>query len=93
MIGIAAKYGIGKPGADKPLQQHINWYVGQGYRIIAQTETSAQLIKPKQFSLIWALLWFLLFGIGLIVYIIYYAAKKDKAVYLTITAEGKVQAG
>ncbi len=91
MTGIAAKWGVGRPGADKPLQEHVDWYVRQGYRITAQTETSAQLVKPKQFSLIWALLWFLMLGIGLLFYIIYYVAKKDKAVYLTVQPDGTVK--
>ncbi len=90
MTGIAAR--IGKPGASKPLQEHINWYVGQGYQITAQTETSAQLVKPKQFSLIWALLWLLVVGVGIFVYLAYYIAKKDKAVYLSVS-DGAVRAG
>ena len=91
MTGIAAKWGVGKPGADKPLPEHINWYVRQGYRITAQTETSAQLVKPKQFSMVWFLLGLLAVGVGAILYIIYYMTKKDKAVYLTVGADGKIQ--
>lgn len=71
-----------KPKDDAPLQQQIDWYVGQGYRVMSQTETSAQLVKPKQFSFVWAFLWFLLLGVGLIVYLLYYASKKDQTVYL-----------
>ena len=90
MTGIAAKYGIGKPGADKPLQEHIGWYVKQGYHVVSQTEASAQLIKPKRFSLVWAFLWFLLAGVGVIVYLVYYLAKNDKTVYLSVS-EGVVR--
>ena len=90
MTGLAAKWGIGKPSAEAPLQEHIGWYVRQGYRVASQTETTAQLVKPKRFSFVWALGWFLLFGIGLIVYLLYYAAKKDKAIYLTVQADGTV---
>lgn len=77
---------LSRPGKDKPLQEHINWYVSQGYRVVSQTETSAQLVKPKQFSFVWALLWFLCLGIGLIVYLLYYATKKDQSVYLIETS-------
>jgi capsule polysaccharide export protein KpsE/RkpR len=37
-----------------------------------------QLVKPKKFSFIWALVWFLLFGIGLIVYLLYYGASATR---------------
>lgn len=69
----------------------LNWYVRQGFRVVSQTESSAQLVKPKVFSFVWALLWFLLLGVGLVVYLLYYAAKKDKTVYLT-SAGGCVSA-
>lgn len=91
MTQIAAKWGVGKPGADKPLQEHINWYVKQGYRIVSQTETAAQLVRPKQFSMMWFLLGLLAVGVGAVLYIIYYAIKKDKAVYLTVV-DGVVKA-
>ena len=92
MTELAAKWGIGKPGSEAPLQEHIGWYVRQGYRVVSQTGTSVQLVKPKRFSFVWALAWFLVFGIGLVVYLLYYAAKKDKAIYLTVQADGTVHA-
>ena len=82
---------LSRPGKDKPLQEHIDWYVNQGYRVVSQTDTSAQLVRPKTFSFVWAFLWFLCLGFGLIVYLLYYAAKKDKAVYLA-SAGGSVTA-
>ena len=66
------------------LQTQINEYARQGYIVQSQTETSAQLVKPKSFSFLWAFLWFLLLGIGLLIYIIYYLSKKDQAVYLYV---------
>lgn len=77
---------LSRPGKERPLEEHIDWYAKQGYRVVSQTEHSAQLVKPKQFSFIWALLWFLCLGVGLIVYLLYYASKKDKMVYLTESA-------
>ena len=91
MTGIAAKYGIGKPGADKPLQEHIGWYVRQGYRVVSQTETSAQLVRPKQFSIMWFLLGLLAVGVGAVLYIIYYMMKRDATVYLTVQPDGTVK--
>jgi uncharacterized membrane protein len=82
---------LSRPKPNDPLQAHIDWYVQQGYRVVSQTEASAQLVKPKAFSFVWALLWFLLLGVGLIVYLLYYASKRDKTVYLTV-ADGAVAA-
>jgi len=73
------------------LQEEINRLVHKGYRVLSQTDRSAQLVKPKKFSFWWALVWFLVFGVGLVVYLIYYAGKKDPQVYLTVDAGGRLQ--
>ncbi len=92
-MSIVAKWGVGRPKADAPLQEYINWYVSQGYEVVSQTETSAQLVRPKQLSFVWALLWTLVALVGFLVYIFYHLAiKKEKTVYLTIGADGKVKA-
>ncbi len=87
----AGEEGVDKPNADASLQEHIDWYVRQGYRVVSQTETSAQLIKPKQFSLVWAVIWLLVAFIGIVIYIFYYIAKKDTAVYLTVQSDGTIR--
>ncbi|RLC57766.1 MAG: hypothetical protein DRI30_03700 [Chloroflexi bacterium] len=46
-----SEWRIGKPRADKSLQDHINWYVKQSYHVQSQTETSVQLVNPKRPSL------------------------------------------
>ncbi len=66
------------------LQAQINEYARKGYIVQSQTETSAQLVKPKVFSFVWALLWFLLLGVGVLVYIFYYMSKNDQTVYLYV---------
>ena len=73
-----------------PLQGHITEYVRKGYVVQSQTETSAQLVKPKVFSFVWSFLWFLLLGVGVLVYIFYYMSKKDQTVYLYME-DGKVK--
>jgi len=40
-----------------------------------ETGNTRFMPKPKQFSFLWALLWFLVFGIGIVVYLIYYASR------------------
>jgi hypothetical protein len=76
----------GKPIIDRRaiLEKEIYSYVRRGYRVLSQTETSAQLVKPKKFSLLWCILFFGIF------YIVYYMAKKDKTVWLTIDALGNI---
>ncbi len=64
------------------LSAEIARRTGQGWMLVSQTGTEAQMRKPKQFSFVWAFLWLLLFIFGLLVYLIYYMAKKDELVYL-----------
>lgn len=71
------------------LQQRIAWYISQGFRVISQTTTTAQLVKPKTLSCLWVIL----FGItiiGLIVYVVVYLMSKDKQVYIEIDPAGQV---
>jgi len=72
------------------LQRTINTFVSSGYRVVSQTDTTAQLIKPKQFSCLWATLWFLFFGIGILIYLFYYASKRDEQTYLKVDLYGRV---
>ncbi len=56
-----------------------------GYRVTFATATTVQLVKPKEFNLAAACAWLLLFGIGLLVYVLYYVAKEDDVVTLNVT--------
>lgn len=83
------------------LQEEINrllnkgrdWETGHGrWRLVIQNETSAQLIQPKTFSASIAILWFVLLPVvGLIFYVLYYAGKRDRHLYLTVDENGQVQ--
>jgi len=72
------------------LEREIAKYVSQGYFLVSRTEITAQLVRQKQFNFGWALLWFLVFGVGLLVYILYYLGKQDKRVYIEIEPDGAV---
>lgn len=72
------------------LQEEIEYYLERDYRVVSQTDTTAQLVKSKVFSLLWALLWFLFFGVGLVVYLLYYVAKRDHQIYLSVDEYGKI---
>ncbi len=73
------------------LQAKIAWFVRYGYRVISQTDTSAQMIKPKGFSCLWASAWFLFFGIGILIYLFYYWAKKDEIIYVSVDEYGRAR--
>jgi hypothetical protein len=72
------------------LDKEVRKYVGQGYRVVARTDTTAQLVKPKKFSLFWFLVWALLI-VGWIFYVAWYLAKRDETVYLEVAPDGKIK--
>lgn len=72
------------------LDKEVEWYVRHGYRVTARTATTAQLVKPKRFSLILALLGLLLLIVGLVIYLLIYASMGDSTVYLSVDPEGKL---
>jgi hypothetical protein len=74
------------------LGEEVGLYMREGFFVRQRTSTTAQLVKPKQFSFIWAFLWLLVFGIGLVVYLIYYAAKQDEGRYVEVDDYGAVRA-
>ena len=77
------------------LEERIGQLVRHGYRVISRTQTTAQLVKPKEFSLLWALLWLLVtlcvFGLGILIYLFYYLAQKDTTVYLEVDPYGQAK--
>lgn len=72
------------------LQAEVNRYVGKGFRVTSQTPRTAQLIKPKKFSVIWAVIWFVLMLLPFVIYLLYYVAKRDQQVYLTVDEQGNL---
>ena len=80
---LRAVRNLNKPRDTAPLQERVAWYTNQGYRVVSDTPNGVQLVKTKAFSFVWALFWFLFFGVGVLVYIFYYMAKRDQTVYLT----------
>jgi len=73
------------------LTREIVKYTNQGYRVVSRTDTSVQLVKPKEpFNFLIALVGLLIVIVGLLIYIIYYFSKSDDAVYLVVSETGKV---
>jgi Ca2+/Na+ antiporter len=83
---------ISEAERSRELDEEIQEYVRQGFFVRHRTATTAQLVRPKRFSFVWALLWFLMFGIGILVYLIYYAAKQDEGRYAEVDEYGEVKA-
>lgn len=69
------------------LQKEINRYLKRGFRVVAQTPTTAQLVKPKQFSCLIATIATLLAILPLLIYLFWYAAQKDETVYLRMDGD------
>lgn len=61
----------------------------EGFFVRHRTATAAHLTRPKKFSFIRALLWFLLFGVRIVVYLIYYAAKQGEGRYVEVHEYGR----
>ena len=73
------------------LQNEIGAYVRNGYHVVSQTDTTAQLIKPKQFGMIWFLAWLFLTFFGAFFYVLYHASiKKEGQAYLQVDELGVV---
>lgn len=73
------------------LQGQINRFLGQGYRVVSQTDTAAQLVRPKSFSCLWATLWLLFFGIGLLIYLFWYWSQRDDQLYIEVDSTGGIK--
>ena len=58
------------------LRETIDWYVERGFRVIMETEETAQLVRPKTF----AVGWFVLFVPFYLIYHIF--VKREEQVYL-----------
>jgi hypothetical protein len=65
------------------IDEEVRRYVELGYRVVYRTPMTAQLVKLKKFDCLWALIGFMAFFVGLLVYLIYYVVTQpDTALYL-----------
>jgi hypothetical protein len=73
------------------IDEEVRRYVELGYRVVYRTPMTAQLVKLKKFDCLWALIGFMAFFVGLLVYLIYYVVTQpDTALYLEVDQGGKV---
>ena len=73
------------------LDVEVSRYTARGYRVVTRTPSSAQLVRPKRFSVVAALAWLLLLGVGLLIYLLSYAGQRDEAMHITVTADGRIR--
>ncbi len=70
------------------LQEEIEKYVDQGWRVTSQTQTTAQLTRDKHASCCLAVLLAILFVLPAVLYLLLY--KGTENLYLVVNEEGQV---
>lgn len=93
MINKAARPVLSLDQRKGILARSIINYAKSGFRVTFQTDTTASLVRPKTFSCLWACLWTIFFGVGLIFYLIYYWSKHDDTAYMSVDEYGQVKVG
>lgn len=74
-------------GEMNALEAEIARRTAKGWEIVTRQANDAQMRRRKHFSFLWAFLWFLVFGVGLIVYLVWHWAKRDHYVYLRLDGD------
>lgn len=78
----------------KVLENAVARYQQQGWILISNTSRTAQLRKPKKFSWVWFFIWLVVgivaIALPVIIYLIYYAVKKDETVTLSVNEAGEL---
>ena len=69
-----------------PLKAEIDRRTADGWEIVSRKANEVQMRRPKQFSLLSAFIGSLAFGVGLVVYLAWYWAKRDE--YANLRIEG-----
>ncbi len=76
------------------LQQSVLLYQNKGWVLLSYVNETAQLAKPKKFNWFWFIFWlagtWFIACLGGLGYYIYYSAKKDKLVVLSISPTGEL---
>ena len=70
-----------------PLKAEIDRRTADGWEIVSREANEVQMRRPKQFSLLSAFIGSLAFGVGLVVYLAWYWAKRDEYAYLRIEGD------
>jgi hypothetical protein len=74
------------------LEWTIANYLRVGYRVVTQTETSVQMVRPKQFDGCTAVVLLLIMVLPFIIYLLYYLTQKDETEYIVVDKQGNITA-
>lgn len=72
------------------LEKQIQNFAKKGFRVLSQTKTTAQLVKPKQFNAIGAFVLLVLFILPLVIYVLSYLGEQDQQLHLAVDRKGAV---
>lgn len=76
------------------LDQAVHSYMSSGWLLVSRTDQLVQMKKPKKFNWLWFFLWllisFIVFVLPIILYLIYYAVKKDEIITLSVNSAGEL---
>jgi hypothetical protein len=74
------------------LDQTITGYIAQGFTVENRGDDFAVLFKKKEFSVLWAVVGFLVCIIPLLIYLIVYATQKDRLIEIRIGEAAQLSA-
>jgi hypothetical protein len=77
-------------GQAAAFQREIVRLYAQGYRVVAMTPTTAQLVRPKKFNYFIAALLLILAVLPAIIYVFYYLSQSDQTALVTLEDGGQV---
>ncbi len=75
------------------LQTEIDRHLREGFRVLSQTDFTAQLVKPKKFSGGWiiaAILGLLFWVVGAVVVVILYALTSEETIHISVSSTGLI---
>jgi hypothetical protein len=71
------------------LQTELRRWLRFGYRVTHQTDTTVQLVRPREFSFLMALI--LVFTIvGFVIYLLWYLTREDDSAFLEVNETGEI---
>lgn len=70
--------------ASEKLDTIAKLYTNNGFEVVDRDRLEIQLFKKKKFSYMSAFLWFLLLGVGLVIYILYYLIRGDDNLSISV---------
>jgi hypothetical protein len=66
------------------LEQTVTSYIAQGFTVANRTSESVTMLKKKEFSILWAVIGFVVCLIPLLIYLIVYATQQDQMVQIRL---------